>query len=104
MNNKDTEYYVLIKINNNIDLDLVNNNVQVVGIFTSWRSAEERIPDNVNISENNINPKYIVQGPFNVDNSSYNKLKLPIIPENDIHPNISFLIPSKKDFFDDNIF
>ena len=32
--NDSKNYYVLIKINNNIDIDLVNNKVQVIGIFS----------------------------------------------------------------------
>ena len=110
MYNQNIEYYVLIKINNNIDLDLVNNKVQVIGIFTSWKNAEKKIMfldknNSINIPFDNINPKYTIQGPF-IINKQYIE-KLPVIPENNINLRPSsnpIIIPSKDVFPDNDIF
>ena len=64
---KISNYYILIKINHNMDLNIVDNAAQVIGIFSSRLNAEEKI--NNLLSQNiNINfPKYIIQGPFSID-------------------------------------
>ena len=77
-------YYVLIKICNNTDLDLVNNKVQVVGIFSSRENAEMKITNSIAQACNNLNPKYIIQGPFSLDRPSSNILRPNPIPHPDI--------------------
>ena len=60
-------YYVLIKINNNMELNILDNPAQVIGIFSSRVNAEEKI-NNLLSQHININfPKYIIQGPFSID-------------------------------------
>jgi hypothetical protein len=71
LNLNDAEnYYVLIKINNNTDLELelVNNKVHVIGIFSSRIHAEEKINSlSLSVALSNVNPNYIIQGPFSID-------------------------------------
>lgn len=62
-----SNYYVLIKINNNMELNILDNPAQVIGIFSSRVNAEEKI-NNLLSQHININfPKYIIQGPFSID-------------------------------------
>jgi len=81
-------YYVLIKINNNMDLDITNNKVQVIGIFSSKKNAEEKINNSSLQLNNNHNPKYIIQGPFTVDNSRSDILNQILTPNLIQHPDI----------------
>ena len=95
--NEIEKYYVLIKINNNTDLAIVNNMVQVIGIFSSKKDAEEKINS---LSLSNLNPKYIIQGPFSVDKSTFNTFSYnprPILIPNPI-PNPDIFNP---DIFND---
>ena len=70
INTQTKNYYVLIKINNNTDLDLVNNKVQVIGIYSSRENAEIKINNLLTDISNNLNPKYIIHGPFTPDMST----------------------------------
>ena len=85
---KAENYYVLIKINNNTDLDTVNNKVQVIGIFSSRKNAEENITNSSLQLNNNLNPKYIIQGPFTIDNSRSDILNQILMPNPIPHPDI----------------
>jgi hypothetical protein len=64
-------------INNNIDLDLVNNKVQVIGIYSSKENAEIKINKLLVPISNNLTPKYIIQGPFIPDNISSASRPIP---------------------------
>jgi len=79
--NDSKNYYVLIKINNNIDIDLVNNKVQVIGIFSSRRLAEEKINGlSLSIALSNLIPKYIIQGPFSIDKPQSDTINSTLLP------------------------
>ena len=78
-------YYVLIKINNNQDLDLVNNKIQVIGIFSSRKNAEEKIKD---LSLSNLDPKYIIQGPFTIDKPKSDIINQILLPNPRPNPDI----------------
>ena len=57
-------YYILIKTNNDIDLDISNNQVQVIGIFSSKKNAEEKRLSYLDCTQTH---NYIIQGPFSID-------------------------------------
>ena len=67
INYESDNYYVLIMINNNVDLNLINNRVQVIGIFSSKQNAEIKMNNLLQLG-NNLNPKYTIQGPFTINN------------------------------------
>ena len=85
INYESENYYILIMINNNVDLNLINSRVQVIGIFSSKQNAEIKMNNLLQLG-NNLNPTYTIQGPFTINNLEYNSRRPNSIPHP--HPDI----------------
>ena len=57
--------FVLIKSKKNLDLINLNNGFEIIGVFKSLKSAENKI---LNLG-NNLNYQYQIQGPFYIEDN-----------------------------------